>query len=292
MKFEIRQGLTVLGAALVAGTLAACGGDATSPTGAIVPDSQIESDAAAVGAVVVAGDASDYGTTDGSSDYSGTDAVRLVRRSSAAAVTIMTGCVPLSASYQLIFHGGTDTLDVDRTRQYFAGGACQNAFASGSTDSVAYTGADSLAVNDTAFVYHGTRSRVFDVSGSGSPLTSASTHVWNGTSSGAAAFTYTGPVNTRAYAGTGVDTASAVTFAHPRAGEVYPNSGTISHWVNWTLNVTGARTETRSVTRHLVATFNGTNDIPLEVFDAETGALKLTCTLDLSTHRLVPGSCH
>jgi hypothetical protein len=292
MPLHVRQSLTVLGAALVAGALAACSGDATSPTGAIVPDSQIESDVAVVGAVVVAGDASDYGTTDGSSDYSGAAAVRMLRRSSAAAVTIMSGCVPISASYQLIFHGGTDTLDVDRMRQYFSGGVCQNAFASGSTDSVAYTGTDSLAVNDTAFVYHGTRARVFDVSGSGSPLASATTHVWNGTSAGAAAFTYTGAANIRAYTGTGVDTATNVTFAHPRAGEVYPDTGTISHWVNWTLNVTGARTETKSVTRHVVATFNGTNDIPLQVFDAETGALKLTCTLDLSVHRIVPGSCH
>jgi hypothetical protein len=59
-----------------------------------------------------------------------------------------------------------------------------------------------------------------------------------------------------------------------------------------TLNVTGAKTETVAVNRHFVVTFNGTEFVPVVIYDTQTGAAVLTCSIDLATHRLVPSSCN
>ena len=72
----------------------------------------------------------------------------------------------------------------------------------------------------------------------------------------------------------------------------FPSVGTVSLWYTWTLTVTGADAENVTVSRHVVATLNGTNDVSLQVFDASSGTLDVTCTLDLTAHLIVAGSCH
>jgi hypothetical protein len=277
------------------GALAACGSDGTSPNQQPVSDAQIESDVAGSSGAQAASDASDYANAD-QNDYSSAASGVAPGLSTVAGgmMRARSGCPSLSTTFQLIFAGGSDTLNVDRTRTYFAAGGCQSGFDASTTDSVEYTSNDSLDVNASAWVDHATRVRAFSLTGAGgSTLATDTIHDWNGVGQGTDTSTYTGSVNTRSYAGVAYDTATAVAFLHPRNGEIYPQSGTLTRWVNWTLTVTGARNATLAVVRHVVVTFSGgSNDAALQVFDPSTGALKLTCTLDLLAHRVVPGSCH
>jgi hypothetical protein len=280
-------------AVALTGALAACSSDSTSPNQQPVSDAQIESDVATSSGAQASSDAADYANAD-QNDYSSSASVAAPALSTVAAtMRARSSCPSLGSTFQLIFAGGSDTLNVDRTRTYFSASGCQSGFDASTTDSVEYTSNDSLDVNGSAWIDHSTRVRAFSLTGAGgSTLATDTIHDWNGAGQGTDTSTYAGSVNTRSYGGVANDTATAVAFAHPRNGEIYPESGTLARWVNWTLTVTGARNATLSVVRHVVVTFNGTNDVPLQVFDPSTGALKLTCTLDLLAHRLVPGSCH
>lgn len=85
---------------------------------------------------------------------------------------------------------------------------------------------------------------------------------------------------TRHWHYTAFDTAAAVTFDVPRADNPWPVSGTIVHNVVVHFEADRAkRTTTRTVTRRLQITFNGTQDVTLQ-----SGGL--TCTLDLETHQV------
>jgi hypothetical protein len=280
-------------AVALTGALAACSSDSTSPNQPAVSDSQIESDVASSTGAQVSSDAADYANAD-QNDYSSAASGTTSAPSAASGMLrARTACPSLSTTFQLIFAGGSDTLNVDRTRTYFSATGCQSGFDASTTDSVEYTSNDSLDVNGTAWVDHATRVRAFSLTGlGGSTLATDTIHDWNGVGQGTDTSIYTGTVNTRVYGGVAYDTATAVAFAHPRNGEIYPDSGTLARWVNWTLTVTGAKNKTVAVLRHVVVTFNGSNDVPLQVFDPSTGTLKLTCTLDLLAHRIVPGSCH
>jgi len=79
---------------------------------------------------------------------------------------------------------------------------------------------------------------------------------------------------------TAYDTASAVTFDMPRSQYLWPQSGTIVH--NMTVLFTAhsaTQSFTKTVQRRAEVTFNGTQDVTLQVGG-------VTCTLDLMTHQV------
>jgi hypothetical protein len=277
---------------------AACSGhdNGTSPNQPIVSDAQIESDVATAAAGEIASDIADYS----SADTGGANALMFTAQPSAATVGAQartlrarTACTENASAFQLVYGGGSDTLSIDLTWYYFGAGLCQSAFSSTTTDSITYTSVDSLHINASDWTAHVVRDRAYSVNGSGSSsLTSDTAHVWSGVGQGTDTSTYSGSPAARSYGGAASDTAVAITYVHPRAGDIYPLAGTVSLWYNWTLTVTGANAESVTVVRHVVATLNGTNDVPLAVFNPSSGALELTCTLDLAAHRVVSGSCH
>jgi hypothetical protein len=292
---------TALGALALTGMLAACSGhennpgNRTGPTPPAVTDAQIASDVASAAAGQIASDIADYSSADtgggGGLMFTPAPSATAARAGSRTFRT-RTSCTPNNSTFQLAFAAGSDTLNIDLTWVYFAPGQCQSTFSSSTTDSIAYTSVDSLHINGLAWVDHVIRDRAYSVSGSGgSSLSSDTVHIWSGVGQGTDTSAYTGSSTPRTYTGGASDTAVAITFSHPRNGDVFPETGTVSLWYAWTLTVIGADAESVTVSRHVVATLNGTNDVPLQVFDASTGALALTCTLDLTAHLIVPGSC-
>lgn len=105
-------------------------------------------------------------------------------------------------------------------------------------------------------------------------------HSWTGTADRHQLSTYTVNSVERIFDHTAHDTVTAVVFQMPRMTNPYPLSGTIIRNVT---TVFTAGTDTRTVTRRFVVTFNGTNIATLQ-----DGAL--TCDLDLALRTV--SNCH
>jgi hypothetical protein len=282
-----------MGAAMMVAALVGCSGSATSPNSTpAVSDAQASNDAANVSAPDAAGDAADFSTEgNGGTNFGmtvGTPSSRFGGMSGSS-----TTCGP-STTVMINYYFGRnlqDTISFNRTREWFADGACATSW-SPSVDSVEYVGTwdEDLADNSGNWTQHADRVR--NSSAMGNPtLDSATSHVWNANALVHDTINFVGSVNTRNYAGTAYDTASSVTFNHPRNGEIYPMSGTWTRWANWVVTVTGAVTKNETVQRHILVTFNGTEFVPLEVLNVQNGQVVLTCQVDLLTHRIVPNSC-
>jgi len=106
------------------------------------------------------------------------------------------------------------------------------------------------------------------------------THVWNRVGDRHDSTMFVGQNVTRHWHYLAYDTATNVTFDMPRSQNLWPVSGSIVHNVTVHFEADRAtRTETRTVTRRAMITFNGTQDVTLVVGG-------LTCTLDLETHEV------
>jgi hypothetical protein len=74
-------------------------------------------------------------------------------------------------------------------------------------------------------------------------------------------------------------TLKAVTFVDERAAHPYPLSGLAIRVVDYTVVSTGKQTETTTVHKRVVMTFNGTADVPISFGD-------YGCILHLDTHKV------
>jgi hypothetical protein len=105
------------------------------------------------------------------------------------------------------------------------------------------------------------------------------TRIWNGFGSSADTNSHTEALSKRTYTGLSVDTLQAVTFAAERSTHPYPLSGVAIRVVNYTVVSTGKQTETTTVNRRVVVTFNGTANVPITIGD-------YSCTLHLDTKKV------
>jgi hypothetical protein len=282
-----------LSAAILVAALAACSsGSATSPNSTPVSDQQVSNDVASASAPDVAGDAGDFYAEGQNGSNFGVIALASTSKFGGMSASSTT-CGP-STTVMINYYFGRDnqdTISFNRTREWFADGACATSW-SPAVDSVEYVGTWDADLADVSgkWSLHGDRVRNSTVMGNPT-LDSASSHVWNANALVHDTIQFVGAVNTRHYAGIAYDTATTVTFNHPRNGELYPISGTWTRWATWNLDVTGAVTKTETVERHILVTFNGTEFVPLAVYNVQTGQVALRCQVDLLTHRIVPGSC-
>jgi hypothetical protein len=280
---------TSIGAAILVAALAACSSSSTAPnTTPPVSDQQVSNDVATATAPDAAGDAGDFSTSEINSTFAMPSSSRFGGMSASAGT-----CGPSTVVADTLYFGAhlQDTVIFDRTREWFAAGACATNW-SPSVDSAEFVGTWDEDLSNVSDKWSLTVDRVRNSSVMGNPtLDSASSHVWNAHALVHDTINFVGAVNTRNYAGVAYDTATAVTFNHPRSGEIYPMSGTWTRWATWNLTVTGAVTKNETVQRHVLVTFNGTEFVPLDVYNVETGQVALTCQVDLFTHRIVPGSC-
>ena len=281
---------TSIGAAILVAALAACSSSTSPSNSSPVSDQQVSNDVANATAPDAAGDAGDFSTSEQNSTFAALIGTRFGGMSASAGT-----CGPSTVVADTLLFGGPqlrDTIIFDRTREWFAAGACASSW-SPSVDSAEFVGtwdADLSGGNDKWSL---NVDRVRNSSVMGNPtLDSATSHVWNANALVHDTIHFVGPVNTRNYAGIAYDTAAAVTFNHPRAGEIYPESGTWTRWATWNLTVTGAITKNVTVQRHVQVAFNGTEFVPRSVYYVQTGQVALTCQVDLLTHRIVAGSCN
>jgi hypothetical protein len=70
-----------------------------------------------------------------------------------------------------------------------------------------------------------------------------------------------------------------VIFQRPRGENPFPISGQFRRWANWSYTANGPSTLTGTISRHIVVTYNGTDNAELQVI----GTTTLTCTINLVT---------
>jgi hypothetical protein len=198
-----------------------------------------------------------------------------------------------------------DTIAYARTWQFFSVAGCERDFVSDSTDSVASTYAfigDFNGASEPWSGHHqGSSADALTATqepGTDSLLATASTHVWNGSADAVDSVFFNGSGQQRHHEWLAYDTTTNVTFPNPRRGDWFPLSGTWTRWLTDSLEVTGDTTFSKTYGLHLVLTFaavsagEGNPDATLQIYNASTGALLKTCSVDLRRGRIVPGSCH
>lgn len=161
-----------------------------------------------------------------------------------------------------------------------AAGVTQSRFDKVTTASINFivsdTGAASFSNNGNSFADTVSRRHNRTVSGlAGDPDT---VHTWSGTGSTSVHSVRSGQIS-KIYQLSSTDTTTAVSFRQPRDINPYPLSGTIVR--NYTITRTRAAsdTTTRTATRRVVVTFNGTVNVPMTV-----GSDRFVLNLD--THKV------
>lgn len=259
--------------------LAACSSDrAYAPPGTVLTDVQVSRDVAADAGTAMAGELQDQ------DEYLSAAGVATPPPASASAappapqaaseptctldpVHVRWNCAPFVNA-----HGFT----VTRSFAYFdAQGAPMAKYDTARTARIDYRMDAYGPVGDGARVF-GVTHRTSAQTASG--LAGAeTTRVWDGAGVSADTVTFRDSTNTRHYAGVRVDTLRALTWAQPRHRGAFPLSGQTVQVANFTVRTTGSNTETRSVTRRVVTTYNGTATATID-------AGSVTCLLHLDTH--------
>jgi hypothetical protein len=284
-------------AAVVAAVLTACSSSGTAP--AALSDTQISTDLASGAGIAAATQAGDFSTQETQAGASAEvmkpmeNVMAIVggnRRASA-----QSACTTGSFTGSLTFPASDprDTTSISRTWAFFAAGVCENSYVAGTTDSIVFTTAVTAELNGARGFWHTHHAdnRMNWVTGSPA-LSTSSTHVWNGVEAGTDTASFSKDISySRQYDASAADTVGSVTFPHPRDGVIYPASGTYTRWVNANVTFTGPASGSKTVARHIVVTFNGNEIVPIVVYDVSTGAVALTCQLDLAIGEIVAGSC-
>ena len=257
----------MLALALAAG-LAACA-DSTAPRNSVT-DAQLTSDAA--------GDAGDATVLD----------LELMIGSEAQAGVALASAAPLGFSSQAgdcVYSAGVgrflcptlttpEGLSLERSYAVYAGGTAQSSYSASATDSINFhTFLTGSLARDTrsAWINH---TRTLTVSG----LAGAETQrTWNGTGVRSDSAHMTENSVARRTKFQSVDAISNVVFNLPRSANPYPQSGSITHdiTVSSTVDRAGGQ-NTRTATRHVVVTFNGTSTAAMTIGTR-------SCTVDLVT---------
>lgn len=128
--------------------------------------------------------------------------------------------------------------------------------------------------------FYGTTHRTSTQTASGL-LGKETVRVWDGTGVSVDTVTHRDSVTTRRYAGVRLDSLKGLTYVQPRHRGAYPIAGQTVQVASFTVTSTGHSTETRSISRRVVTTYNGT-----ALATVQTGSV--TCTLHLDT-RTVDG---
>ena len=165
-------------------------------------------------------------------------------------------------------------LSLDRSYAVYAGGAAQSSYSASATDSINFqTLLMGALARDarSAWINH---TRTMTVSGLAGTETQ---RTWNGTGVRSDSAHVTENSVARRSKFHSVDVISNVVFRLPRSANPYPQSGAITHdiTVSATIDRAGGQ-NTRTATRHVVVTFNGTSTAAMTIGTR-------SCTIDLVT---------
>jgi len=170
-----------------------------------------------------------------------------------------------------------DGLTLERSYAYYAGGVAQQSYDAAATDSINFQASLTGTLGRLGRTAWINSARSMTVSGLAGAETQRS---WSGvgTRSDSAHVVSDGVARRTRIQST--DRIASVVFALPRSANPYPKSGTITHDITLTsVADNGSGRNTRSATRHVVVTFNGT-----QVASVMVGTT--ACTLDLLTRAL------
>jgi hypothetical protein len=165
-------------------------------------------------------------------------------------------------------------LTLERSYAVYAGGAAQSSYSASATDSINFqTFLTGSLVRDarSAWVNH---TRTMTVSGLAGTETQ---RTWNGTGVRSDSAHVTESSVARRSKFQSVDAISNIVFKLPRSSNPYPQSGSITQdiTVSATIDRAGGQ-NTRTATRHVVVTFNGTSTATMTIGTR-------SCTVDLVT---------
>jgi hypothetical protein len=170
-----------------------------------------------------------------------------------------------------------DGLTLDRSFAFYSGGVAQQSYDASATDSINFQGALKGTLSRTGRTVWINTNRNMTVSGLAGAETQRS---WSGTGTRTDSAHVTNDGVARRTRIHSVDQVAAVVFALPRSANPYPKSGTITHDITMTSEADdGTGTRSRSATRHVVVTFNGT-----QIAQVTLGTT--ACTLDLVTRQM------
>lgn len=163
---------------------------------------------------------------------------------------------------------------------YDASGATQSQYDKVTTASINFivsdTGASSISSNGNTFADTVSRQHNRTVSGlAGDPDT---VHTWNGTGTTSIKSVRSGQI-TKVYEFTSNDTTSGVRFKQPRDINPYPLSGTVVRNYTVVRSRYASDTTSKTATRRVVVTFNGTANVPMTVGSD-------SYSLNLDTHKV------
>ena len=265
-----RNSARLLIAALVAG-VAACA-DSTAPATQL-SDVMLTRDA---GNDVAEATAQDIG------EMIGSEAIVGMPMAAAPEGAAPGGCSWSAATSRFVCPTFTnpDGLTLDRSFAFYAGGVAQQSYDAAATDSINFQGALKGTLSRSGRTVWINTNRDMTVSGLAGTETQRS---WSGTGTRTDSAHVTGDDVARRTRIHSVDQVAAVVFALPRSANPYPKSGTITHDI--TLSSTadnGTGTQSRSATRHVVVTFNGTQTASVLIGTTP-------CTLDLLARQLSCG---
>lgn len=280
---------------------AACASDRSlAPPGTVLTDAQVSADVAATAGLAAAGSIEDQGLyldNAGVSPSVGTFA-RLGNISTGMPTPNADNSAPVSAaatrpncSYSASAGFWACTpfvnsrgLTVIWSYGYFDGsGNAMQYFNSLTTERIEYKARSYGPVGD-GITIAGMTHRTSEQTLSGL-LGKETTRVWNGAGVSADTTNYEDGSGSRHYAGIEIDSVKRVVYAQPRTRGSYPLSGEVIRVAKYSVSSVGKSTETRSVSRTIVTTFNGTAAVPIRLG-------RMSCTLHLDTRKVDGCSSH
>lgn len=279
-------------AGIIAGAIACSSDRAYAPPGTVLTDAQVSADVAATAGLAVVGSIEDQG------DYLSNTGVSPSINTFASLGNVSTGAPapntdnsPAAAQPKPECAYGTATerwtclpfvnsrgLTVLWSYAYFdASGTAMEQYNPVTTERVEYASQLDGPVGDGSTFTGVTHRKVNQVL---SGLTGTEvTRVWNGAGVSADTTNYHSASGSRHYAGIELDSVKSVVYSHPRLPGSYPLSGEMVRIANYSATAAGKSTETRSVSRTIVTTFNGTATVLIR-----SGSV--SCTLHLDTRKV------
>ncbi|HEX2780114.1 MAG TPA: hypothetical protein VHM30_11475 [Gemmatimonadaceae bacterium] len=255
---------TRVGSAALVALVAACA-DSTSPNSRVT-DAMMTRDAASDAGEAASLDVAQMAT--GEADAGLPSLVAAQSSSTTCTYSAATGrfaCPTITTA---------EGLTLNRSYAYYGGGAAQSAYSATTTDSINFqwTLKGTLqGAGRTAWLDH---NRSLTVSGLAGAETQRS---WSGSGVRTDSSVATADGRTRRSKLIATSTVNQVVFKLPRSTYPYPQSGSITHDVTVTSAFEGAAgSTTRTGTRHVVVTFNGTRTASVVIGST-------SCTLDLPT---------
>ncbi len=299
---EYRNTLTAIGALAALAALSACSsaGTAVGPTNSGL-QTQIANDVAASTGQAVVSDIDETGNDAG--DDEGTSAVVMTSRGfmmpHSASVLFGMGshnCTQTGLPSDLRFYCTPDALTISTSApsradtlirtwnyEFFAEDTAQSKTDS-YTDSINFGGPNGVlvyaAIHRTKWEGRSHRVRNHSVTDHPSfAQDSKQQSTWNGNTLANDTASYTGTIWSIDVTGVAYDTTANVIYQRPRSQNPFPLSGQYHRWATWAYTANGPSTVTGTLTRHIVVTFNGTDNAELQVI----GTTTLTCEVNLVT---------